>query len=67
MKKWKIFENVSCPKCGDDVEVLSEIPDSENLVLDDEKCKCISECGWEGHTIVEDGNAWASDGNIDSL
>ena len=67
VRKWKTFENVCCPNCGDDVLVLSAVLESINEVFDDEKCKCADSCGWEGHTVVDEDNAWVSDGNLDSL
>lgn len=70
-KEWKVFKNVDCPNCGNDVLVLSEIPGhhdpEKDLVFDDEECKCAGDCGWKGHTVVDDDNAFLNDGNIDEL
>lgn len=70
-KEWKIFKNIDCPNCGDNVLVLSECPETEDdsmdLVYDDDECKCAADCGWKGNTIVEDENAWINDGNLDEL
>ena len=71
-KKWKIFAAESCPNCGDNLEVLSDSPESndtefEQYFTDGEEVRCCAGCGFKSSISVDDGEAWVQDGNIDEL
>lgn len=71
-KKWKRFHAESCPNCGNNLEVFSESPESndnefEQYFSDGEEVRCVSECGFKSAISVDSGEAWVQDGNIDEL
>lgn len=71
-KEWKILAAESCPNCGDNLEVLSDSPESndtefEQYFTDGEEVRCCAECGFKSAISVDDGEAWVQDGNIDEL
>lgn len=59
-KQWKYFEFEQCPKCGNDVEVLTDAP--LGYVQDGDKVRCVdAECGFKSCTSVDDEEIWIQD------
>lgn len=59
-KQWKYFEFEQCPKCGNDVEVLTDAP--LGCVQDGDKVRCVdAECGFKSCTSVDDEEIWIQD------
>lgn len=70
MKEWKLFEGGGCPNCGNDIEVYSEVPASEDThgvkVYDTEEIRCV-ECKFRSCVSVDEGRAWVQDGNLEEI
>jgi hypothetical protein len=58
-KAWSRIEwGDECPKCGDEVEILTDVPDG--LACDGDEARCVS-CGCKGVVAVADtDSAWVN-------
>jgi ribosomal protein S27E len=72
MKEWKLFAGGDCPNCGNDLEVYSSVPESEDngktgvLVYEDEEVRCVK-CKFRSAILLNGGSAYIQDGNIDEI
>lgn len=58
MKRWVLVDFDSCPRCGDDAEILTDSEINNQFYEDDEVRCCQSEiCDASGSVVSDDGRA----------
>ena len=58
MKTWKYFNLEQCPKCGNDLEVLTDQP--EGYICDGDDIRCV-ECDFVSSVSAAADEIWVQD------